>query len=473
MTKQSDIVFVNPPWHKERGNIWRKVAGVVPPLGLAYLAAVAERRGLRAQIIDAQALGLTLSQTAERISASPARWYGFTATTPIVNGAYKLARHAEKTHPHARIIMGGPHVSALPDEPFERLDNPVVVRGEAELTLDDLLQDKPLHDMQGVSFLADGEIVHNPVRPLIQDLDTLPFPAYHLLPVKNYHPSLGNYRIKPALSIIATRGCYGRCTFCYREIFGNVVRTRSNRLIIEELKLLRNKYGIRDISFYDDIFLGTKKKIRDFCEQMIKEKLDVIWLCNLRSELTDPDLLKLMRRAGCYMVDYGVESGSQDMLESMKKNAELERTMECIRMARRAGMDIKCGFIIGSPGETPQSMKATLDIAMKIRPDTAMFNISTPFPGTEIYKQAEAEHTLTSRDWDLYDYSHVLVDQPGVSVQQIEEFYKTVYRKFYLRPSYIAERLFKMRSAAHLRMAVEAFFAIFGLVFLERKQSAI
>lgn len=466
---------MNPPWVKKEGNIWRKVAGVVPPLGLAYLAAVAEARGARARILDAQALGLSEQQTAAEISRTPARIIGFTATTPIVNGAYRLAAHACTAHPHARILMGGPHVTALPEEPFSKIPGAIVVRGEAEETFKDLLDEKPPEDIAGISFSESGKpgapVIHNPARPLIADLDTLPMPAYHLLPIRNYYPSLGNYRRKPALSIIATRGCYGKCTFCYRETFGNTVRTRSLDLIVAELRLLREKYGIRDVSFYDDVFMGTKKKIRSFCERMIKEKLDVIWLCNLRGELTDPETLKLMRRAGCYMVDYGVESGSEEILESMHKNAELERTRECIRMARAAGLDIKCGFIIGSPGETRRSMRATLDTALDIAPDTAMFNISTPFPGTEIFQWAEREGRLLSRDWDLYDYSHVIMDLPTVKKADIEDFYKTVYRKFYLRPSYIARRALKLRTPDHARMAAEAFLAISRLVFLERRRA--
>lgn len=447
---------------------------MVPPLGLAYLAATAERLGACVRILDAQALQLSESQTAQEITRSPARFIGFTATTPIVNGAYRLAAHAADKHPHARILMGGPHVTALPEEPFSKVPGVIVVRGEAEETFVEILDGKPFSEIQGISFQENGApgapITHNPKRALIADLDTLPMPAYHLLPISKYYPSLGNYRRKPALSIIATRGCYGKCTFCYRETFGNTVRTRSIDLIIDELRLLREKYGIRDISFYDDVFMGSKKKIHAFCERMLREKIDVIWLCNLRGELTDPQTLALMRRAGCYMVDYGVESGSPEMLESMHKNAELERTKECIRMARAAGLDIKCGFIIGSPGETPATMKATLDTAMSIAPDTAMFNISTPFPGTEIFQWAEREGRLLSRNWDLYDYSHVLFDMPTMKKQDIESFYKTVYRKFYLRPGYIARRALKLRSADHARMAAEAFFAISRLVFLERRK---
>jgi radical SAM superfamily enzyme YgiQ (UPF0313 family) len=470
MADARDILLVNPPWHKARGNIWRKVAGVVPPLGLASLAAVAERAGMRVEIIDAQALGLGEEQTRDAIARAPARWIGFTATTPIVNAAYRLAAGAAAAHPGAGIVMGGPHVSALPDEPFERAPGIIVLRGEAENSFVDLVKEKPFSEIAGLSWNDNGSVRHNPVGPLIENLDELPRPAYHLLPIRNYRPSLGNYRRLPALSIIATRGCYGRCTFCYREIFGSVVRVRSAALVIEELKYLRRVHGIRDVSFYDDVFMGTKKKIREFCELMLKEKPDVIWLCNLRGELTDPETLKLMKHAGCYAVDYGVESGDPDVLASMKKNVELERTTECIRMARAAGMDIKCGFIIGAPGETSATLKATLETAMKIEPDTAMFNIATPFPGTDMFQWAEKENRLQSRDWDLYDYSHVILKLPELQDDEVLSFYKTVYRKFYLRSKYIFRRLLKLRNPANLKMAAEAFIAIVQLVFFEERE---
>lgn len=472
MSEINDLLLVNPPWVKKRGNIWRKVAGTVPPLGLAALAASAERAGARVSIIDAQALGLDEDETAEEIGRRPARIIGFTATTPIVNGAYRLAERASSDFPESRIIFGGPHVTALPDEALSKLPGAVVVRGEGDVTIVEMLSSEDWSGVAGVSLIKDGEARHNAVPELVDDLDSLPEPAYHLLPLGRYTPSLGNYRRTPALGIIATRGCYGRCAFCYRETFGNRVRSLSVGRVVSELKHLRERRGIRDVQFYDDIFLGNKRAIREFCEVMISERPDVIWLCNLRAELTSPELLGLMRRAGCYMVDYGVESGDEDVLRGMKKNAALERTMECVAMAKKAGLDIKCGFMIGSPGETAETMKATLTLAIRLAPDTAMFNITTPFPGTDIFKEASSGGDVTTLDWDLYDYSHVILKSPCVTAEAIEDFYKTVYRRFYLRPSYIAGRILKLRSWRNLGMAARAFFAIMGLVFFERRRSA-
>lgn len=473
MGGETDILFIHPPWKRGSGNVWRHVSSVTPPLGLASLAAVMEEKGVSARILDAQALELDEAAVVNAACESAPRWVGISATTPIVNGACRIARALRKRLPEARIVFGGAHPSALPEETLEASGADFVLSGEAEATLPLLVGGETPEKVPGLCRRDDGTIRRNEPGPPIEDLDALPAPAFAKLPIGKYRPALGNYRLLPCLGVTMTRGCYGRCTFCYRHIFGSKVRAHSAERILEILGLLRDRFHVREVQFYDDIFLGTKQRIAEFCELLLKQGPKMAWGCNLRAELTDETTLRLMRRAGCWLVDYGIESGDAEILGATRKQVDLERTIEAMRTARRAGMRLKSGLMLGFPGETKEAMKRTVLAAMRAAPDSAMFNIVTPFPGTEIFAQCETDGTLLSKDWDRYDYSTPLIALPGGGEKELTKIYRWAYRRFYFRPAVVGKWLRRARSREQLRMAADAFLGITSLVFLERKRPAM
>jgi anaerobic magnesium-protoporphyrin IX monomethyl ester cyclase len=464
------FLFVVPPWRFHRGNVWRHVMGIIPPVGMATLAAVLEREGVaQVEILDAQALGLDGAQTAAEVARRAPDWVGLGPGTTLAQGAYDVARRVRALLPGARIVMGGPHPAALPAEPFERGMVDFVLVGEAETTLPRLVRGDTPQDIAGLVWRGpDGALRSNPPPPLIEDLDTLPDPAFDKLPIRRYRPSLGNYRHLPSLGITMTRGCYGNCTFCSRLLFGTRVRTFGTARVVGLVESLRDRYGLREIQFYDDIFLGTKRRIHEFCEAMIERRVGVSWACFMRAELTDRETARLMRRAGCYLVDFGIESGDEAVLEAVHKKVALQRTLQAVEAFRAEGVLLKCGFILGFPGESRASMHRTLDLAVRLAPHAAVFNLATPYPGTELFRQCEADGTLLSRDWDLYDQAHPLIALPDTSPDELLALYREAHRRFYLRPAAVLRWARVLRSPEQTAMAARAFGGLLRFLFLDR-----
>ena len=390
----------------------------MPPLGTAWMAAVLEQAGHRVQILDCQA---------ERISApgvpsvlrSLDRFdlVGITATTPQINSALAIAAQAKEEWPEITVVLGGVHPTVLPEEVLAHPSVDLVVRGEGEETIREIADQRPVHQIAGVSFRDSGQAVHNPDRKLIADLNTLPLPAYHLLPMTRYFPAVGAYKRLPATSVLATRGCPGRCTFCYR-IFGPRLRVRSGRLVAEEVKHLQDRYGIKEICFYDDTFTSVKKEVYAFCRGVEDLKIDLTWSCFSRVDAVDEDVLRAMKATGCHQIMYGIESASPEILKNIQKKIELDKAVEAVRAAKKARIDVRAAFMIGNPGETRETMEETLSFAIKLNPELIILNVTTPFPGTEMFEWAEKEGYLTTKNWNHYDLCHSVMQLPTISQEE-------------------------------------------------------
>jgi radical SAM superfamily enzyme YgiQ (UPF0313 family) len=455
-----DVLLINPGWMIRSGNIWKKIEGSMPPLGLAYVASYLEKNSIKVRIIDIHAEKLPAVSLLDTVVNNPA-YIGITATTMTVVSALETAAVCRIKFPGAKIVFGGVHPTIMPEDVLKSPDVDFVIRGEGERPFLELIQGKSLPEIPGLSYKMDGAYVHNPEGALIENLDTLPFPAYHLLPVKNYIPTLGSYKRLPAISLITSRGCPGKCTFCLGSYLGGKVRIHSTQYIIAEIKTLIKDYGIKEISFYDDTFTAFKNKVRDFCNIIINEKIDITWPCFARVDFVDEDILKLMKKAGCHQIMYGIESGNDEILKNIKKRTSLKRAVEVVAMTKKAGIECRATFMLGNPGETQQTMEETLAFAKKLDPDIALFNITTPYPGTEIYAWADSNGYLKTKDWSKYDLSNSVMDIPGLSSTEVEKFYKKVHREFYGRPLYLFRRLLRLRSLNDLIVAIKAALAVF------------
>ncbi|MBU1228834.1 MAG: B12-binding domain-containing radical SAM protein [Proteobacteria bacterium] len=446
-------LLINPPWIRRHGNIWLDIASVMPPLGLAWLAAQLERQGHPVTILDAHAERLDLPMIATRLrDLGHFDLVGITATTSLITNALAIARIARSEYPEARIMLGGVHPTVLPEEVLSDPNVNLVVRGEGEMTLLEIVAGADLRDIQGISFRDGSGFVHTPERPLVQDLDSLAPPAYHLLPMSRYYPAAGAYRRLPAVSMLATRGCPGRCTFCYR-LFGSRIRVRSGRLLAQEAKNLQDRFGIREISFYDDTFTVFRKEVEAFLDGLEEFGVDISWSCFSRVDAVDEDLLRRMKASGCHQIMYGVESADPDILRNIGKRITTEKVEHAVRMTQKAGIDVRAAFMIGNPGETPASMEATFQFALRLNPDLVVFNVATPFPGTEMHAWADERGYLSTKDWREYDFSRPIMNLPTVTHAELSAFYKNVYRRFYLRPGYVALRASKLRSLNDLVQA--------------------
>lgn len=457
------VLLINPPWviHR-RTNVWKSVASVMPPLGLAWLAAWLERDGHQVQILDAHAEGLSADDVPGRVAERGSfDLIGLTATTPLIRNALEIVRRVKVASPTTRIVLGGVHPTVLPEEVLAEPAVDVVVRGEGEVTLGELAGEKPLDQVDGISYRVDGRIIHNRDRALIADLDSLPLPAYHLLPMSKYRPAAGAAKRTPATSMLATRGCPGRCTFCYR-IFGNRLRCRSGQRVAEEVKHLQEKYGIKEICFYDDTFTAVRKQVRAFCRAVLDMKLDLTWSCFTRVDTYDEDTFRLMKESGCHQVMCGVEAASPSILKNINKRIDLEQVSFAVRSMQRLGLEVRCAFMLGNPGETEETLRENIRYAIQLEPDLVQFNITTPFPGTEMFHWAEENDCLLSRDWNDYDLSKAILKLPTVAPEVVERYYRSAHRRFFLRPRFIVNRLLRLRSWEEIRSSLRGLKMVLG-----------
>ncbi len=466
------VLLINPPWViGENKNLWTQVASCWPSLGLAYIAAVLEKNGHQVRYLDCTAERYTVDDTIVVLKNLKEKFdfIGLTATTPLINNALKIANGAKKIFPQTKIVLGGVHPSVMPDEVISHENVDFVVVDEGEETMKELIEGRDPKEILGLVYKDNGQIIKNPFRPLINDLDSIPPPAYHLLPMKKYYPAVGGYKRLPAMILFATRGCPGRCTFCYRT-FRGIVRKRSAGNIIDEIKILQKNYGIKEVSFYDDTFTLFKDVIREFCERIIKERIDITWSCFTRVDQINEELLRAMKRAGCHLILFGVESADEQILANINKRISLAQVKEVVKLAREIGIETRASFMFGNQGETEETIKKTIDFAIELDPDEAQFNIATAYPGTELFDWARQRGYIKSFNWDDYSMSNVVWEMPGLETKKLQYYYELAHRKFYFRPKIILRRLFHIRSWEQFKQEVKGGISLFNFLFRNGKK---
>lgn len=461
-----EVLLINPPWTMRKGNVWKGIASCVPPIGLAQLASYLEKKNVQIKILDANAESIYFPEIYNRLKKTKPDpvFIGITATTSIIDKALEVACLCKDVFPNTKIILGGVHPSILPEEVLNNKSVDYVIRGEGEETLWELISGKEKAEILGLSYKNNGNIRHNPERPIIENLDELPLPAYHLLPIEKYHPALGSYKQLPGIGIISTRGCPGRCTFCLGQYLGKRIRMNSAKRIIEQIKLLQKEYGIKEISFYDDTFTVFKNNVIEFCELLIKERINITWSCFSRVDFVDKDILLLMKRAGCHQMCYGVESRSEQILQNIKKNISFEKTKNAIELTKDVGIETRATFMLGSPGETKLTMIQTINYAIELEPDIAVFNITTPYPGTEMYAWALDKGYLKTRNWSNYDLSQPVMDLPTLNSEDVTKYYQKAYLKFYGRWGYLFRKFLNIKNLTNLKSSFKAFQTICSIL---------
>ncbi|HTY44720.1 MAG TPA: radical SAM protein [Patescibacteria group bacterium] len=439
------ITLIQPPF--------KNYAVVNPPLGLAYLAAVLRRHDHLAQItvIDANALRLSIAELVGRVIESAPDAVGFTMTSPQVAVSLEAIRQI-KSVKKIPVIVGGPHPTVREEELMREDAIDVVVRSEAEETIVQLYEyfkgSGSLGAIKGISFKEQGRLFRNPDRPLIEDLDRLPFPAWELFPLGRYGSIAG--KSKFCLPIMSSRGCPFGCIFCYKGVFGRQYRVRSPSSVIEELRYLVDTFGIREFVILDDNFALDEARAVQICEGIIKSRIGLPWrLSNsVAVKSSSSQLFLKLKEAGCYQVSIGVESGNQRVLDHIQKGIRLDQIENTFRLAKEAGLETVAFFMIGNLSENEQTMDETIRFAVKLDPDFAQFTVATPYPGTQMYDIVKAQGRLLSDNWeDFASYAGVAVfAHKDLTPALMERKYKEAYRRFYLRPRYILKRLRKMLS---------------------------
>ena len=448
----SKIIFVNSPVaFEERYGRYAAAGSYFPPLHLSSLAAVTRKHGFETKIIDPIALNVDLQTTLKSIIDEAPDYVGLTATTLNIHKAGKLAKLIKQSMPDIKILIGGVHLSAVPRETMNTFPGfDIGVVGEGEITIIELLQAlddlAPLDNIKGIIFRKSDQILQTTPRPLIRNLDSLPMPAWDLLPdlAKYYRPSLQSVRRLPSTIVMTTRGCLGKCTFCSRAIFGNKIRAYSTDYVIEMFKHLCSNYGMRDFQIEDDSFLSFSSRVIDICQKIRGNNLKISWNCLARVDKVNPAILKEIKKAGCWQIQFGIESGSQNILDFIKKNITLEQVERILTLTKKAGIRTKGFFIMGHLQETKETIKKTIDFAQRIPLDDFQLTIYTPLPGTEDYHIADKFGTF-EKSWDKMSMYNPVFVTNGLTKQELLEYQKTAYRKFYLRPKIIYSVITKAR----------------------------
>lgn len=434
-----DIVLIYPP--VAMGGRYKKVATghEVAPQPLIYLGAYLRQNNYKCKLIDANALGMDVDDTVKQALSLSPKYVGITSPTMLISTAARIAKKIKENDSNIVTIVGGPHITAVSEETMALYpDIDIGVLGEGEVTIIELLNTLEnklnLDSIEGVIYRENGKLRKTVSRPFIKDLDTLPFPAWDMLPdlLKYYQQSAARIGRWPNISMVTSRGCPFKCIFCARNVFGNVTRTHSADYVIKMIKYLIKEYKIKSISFEDENFVIYRKRLVEFCNRIIDEEIDITWDCASNVNAVNPELLSLMKRAGCWQINYGIESGSQRILDFIKKDTKLEIIEKSLRMTKKTGIATKGYFIIGHPTETRESIQETIDFARKIDLDIFQMSFMIPLPGTELYAIAD-QYGEFKNDWDNMNIWTPLFIPTDLSKEELEGQSKRAYREFYLR----------------------------------------
>jgi len=431
-----------------------------PPMGLALISAVLEREGYQVTVLDANMLGFQPEDIVPLVTDADV--VGLTAMTPTVGTAISIAHHLKQANPNLTIILGGVHATLLPEETLATAPEiDIIVRGEGEETIIDLLRalefKQPWDKVPGISYRKNDKMVSTQERSISVDLDSLPFLAYHLLPWRRYKPHPPHGRALPFATIITSRGCPYKCSYCSKPIFGNNFRGQSPQRVVDEVGYYVERFGIKELAFYDDVFTLDKNRACAIADELLKRGIKVCWTCETRVNLVDKELLCHIKQAGCYAIAYGIESASPDMLNILNKDITLEQVAEAVRIAQEVGLQTIGYFMIGSPGETPETIAQTIQFAKELELNFAQFAVTTPFPGTELYN-LYLENSRHDISWENFVYEGAgssitpVFETSLLSRSDLQYWTRRAYKEFYLRPSYLWQQIRQITSIRDLKV---------------------
>lgn len=439
-----------------------RIATSLIPQGLCHLAAICRQSGFETHILDCQALNLSLTKALNAVVETQPDFVGISATTLSINRAAQFAKEIKKRLPSVRIVVGGYHVSALPRETlteFDGFDAGVIGEGEETLVclLNAWMSGGRRENITGIVFREGQEIRLTPRRALIQNVDSLPLPAWDLLPKlsRYYGSSAQRYRVFPVASVITSRGCPHQCTFCDRSVFGTTFRGHSAEYVMAMIRTLRDQHGIRSLVFNDDLFVANTKRLTQICEAMVRESIRMSWSCDGRVDRLDADLLKLMKRAGCWQLAVGIESGDDTVLRRLNKGFTVHEARAAVHKMKSVGMSVKGFFVMGTPGETEQSLEQTLRLIKELPLDEIQITLFTPFPGTDLFREVVQEGFVPR--WDEMNTAAVSYVPQGLTKQRLLDYQRRGYAQFYFRPRQVLYQFKKLRSPRFaVRMLREA-----------------
>jgi len=483
------IALLHAPYAATYGPL-KSASGRYFPLGLGYLGAVLRKEGHEILFLDPEAQGMPEEAVAKALKEFSPRLAGVSCATPSFPGARRLGALVRKAVPGCATIVGGIHVSAMPGRALEEAPEfDLAVSGEGEETMRELVALSERHPewnnnaltgevarerveglagIRGLAFRAGEEVRVNPPRPWIEDLDSIPFPARDMADFSLYRPHSHNRRGRRATTMITSRGCPYGCVFCASHVaLGRKFRAHSPRYVADEMEHLVRDFGVDEVILNDDTFTLDPGRVRGICGEILRRNIRLSWFCFARANTVTPELLALMKRAGCFSIGFGVESGDPGILASINKKVTVEEIRQGVGWANEAGLKTQCFFVFGNPGETAETVEKTIRFAIELRPVLSFFNMMVPYPGTEMF-DAHFGGTEGRRDIKWEDWVAVgprsAIQVPGIP--SLERAVAEANRRFYFRPSQIWRYLRHTGSLLEILEAVRGVLALAAQVIL-------
>jgi len=444
----TDVLFVVPPFNYKGLD---EVSPRCPNIGIAILAAVLEQHKYDVKVLDTFVLNLKNEEIVKAIKNIKPRIVAITSVTANFPYAMDIIRLVKETDPSITTVYGGPHVTIMPHTALNSKDVDYIVVGEGEETIVELVDyvlnkkgDKA--KIKGIGYRDDkGEIVIAEKRWFIADINKIPMPAYHLLPMHAYRAYGWLDEGRKFTTMVTSRGCPFQCTYCTSsKIFGYRWRHRNVEKVFEEIMLLYNKFGIRHIYFQDDEFTVDHKRVVDICNKIIENKLDLIWECLTRVSHVDEELLKKMSQAGCKSILYGIECGYQEGIDKINKKITLKQAVDAVRLSKKYGISPKVTFMMGFPWEGKKEIKETIKFAKKLNADLTFFNILNPYPGTPLYEDIKNQNLFVgSPEWEKYipHGATPLIKTRYLSEKDLAYWNGVAYLSVYLNPKYFLRKI--------------------------------
>ncbi len=453
------VLVTNPPWPGEgygaRSDVrWphkRTDKYLEYPIYLAYIVAVLEEAGVEVGFIDGVMEEMSIADFSRAVSSIRPDLVVIECSTPSIDYDLETARAVKDSVDGTSVALIGSHATFFHEEILS--DNPAVnaiCRGEAEMTVRELAlslsSGDDLRQVKSLSYREGEEVRVNPVRPLIQDLDSLPFPARHIVRHDGYRAAI--YSGDCPTAMVSSRGCPHHCIYCLwpETLYGHKFRARSAANVVDEMEHVVRDYGVDEIYFDDDCLTLSKKRVLEMCRLLLKRDVGVKWIVQSRVDTVDREVLTAMKEAGCHYILFGVESGSPRMLEIMKKRISLERVRQAFKNCRELGIRTQAFFLFGVPGETQETVEETIEFAKEIDADSTQFAIVVPHPGTELYETCVEHGWLVYDGWEDFAAENSLIETDHLTREEVEEARIRAYRRYYFRPGLVAKSLLGVRS---------------------------
>jgi len=432
--------------------------GLFPPLSLAYVAGILQHAGHKVKLIDANALHLSKGEVLKKVRDFNPDLLAFTVTTYLFYSVLKWAKYL-KENTGLKVLMGGAHMGLYPKETLSHDEIDYGIIGEADETLPELMdaleKNKPLKNIKGICYKEGNKVIVTSKRDLVKNLDKIPFPLRDQLPNEKYCSFVSKKR--NFATMITARGCPFKCIYC--EQGNNSYRMRSAENVVDEIEECYNNYKIREIDFFDPEFTINKKHVVGICKEIRRRGINIAWSCRSRVDTVDGEMLKEMSKAGCYRIYYGIESGVPSILKTLKKGTNLEIIRKSIALTKKNNIMTFGYFMIGSPGETKETIERTVKFAKELNLDYAQFSKVSTLPGTELYELLKPQ--LGYDYWQrfiLNENNRIILPRYGCSLseQEIEEEVRKAYMQFYFRPSQLMKKILRTKSPDEVKRDFKA-----------------